>query len=294
MTNRRQIRIKRLKTNLLSIVIPCYNSQSTVPRLIEAIRRQSVDEGWDVTFIDDHSVDHTIDSILSQIRYGTVFQQCMDPRFQLSVNPVKGAGSARNYGMLQTSGQYLWFMDSDDYIIDRCAFETVFNAIRANPDVDMFTVNCAAVDGMGKKSDKSFTNLRAKPELYGKVLTNEDFIRNFDGMYSAIGFPPWNKIVRRKFLRENGICFQNTLFCNDQYFSVRCMVEAKKIYMIPGSPLYCWLTAGRFHTSRASLKKSHPEQYDIVLEGLERDCKWPNDEIRKKVLDDRRKQFSRR
>ena len=277
---------------LLSIVVPCYNSQSTIMRLIESLRRQTLSSGWDVTFIDDHSIDHTVDAIISQIKPGT-FQHA-DPRFRILRNPSKGAGSARNLGLEKSSGKYLWFIDSDDYVLDPRAFETIFKAISENPDVDLFTINCAAVDGRGLKIEKSFTNLRAKPDLYGKMLSGSiDFAENFNVLYSVIGFPPWNKIVRRKFLEDSGIRFQNTLFCNDQYFSIRCMVEAQKLFLIPGSPLYCWSNAGHFHTSSPSFKKQHPEQYDIVLKGLESGCKWPSDDIRDKVLKDRREQFNR-
>lgn len=277
------------KSNILSIVIPCYNSQSTIMRLVSSMRRQIAPSEWDVTFVDDHSYDHTVDSILSQMKPNPLQQS--DPRFRILINPAKGAGSARNYGMQQTVGEYLWFIDSDDYIPNGYAFSILLNAIHKNPDVDLFTMNCIAVDDAGKKVNKSFTNLRADSNLYGKVLSRKDFIQNFESLYSAIGFPPWNKVVRRKFLEKNKINFQNTLFCNDQYFSIRCMVEAQKIYMISSDPLYCWSNAGRFHTSRADLKKSHPEQYGIVLEGLDKKCKWPNDEIRKKILEDRSKQF---
>ena len=260
-------------------------------RLFESMRNQTVGVGWEAIFVDDHSVDHTIDTILSNIKLDAF--RPPDPRFKFFVNPQKGAGSARNYGMKQSVGKYLWFIDSDDYIPNRNAFKIIIDAIRANPDVDLFTVNCAAVDGVGRKIKNSFTNLRAAPELYAKVLTSEDFVKNFEALYSTIGFPPWNKVVRRKFLDDNRICFQNTLFCNDQYFSIRCMSEAKAIFMIPNTtPMYCWLTAGRYHTTGSSLKKSHPEQYAIVLEGLDKNCRWPNDEIRKKILEDRSEQFN--
>ncbi len=273
----------------LSIIIPCYNSQSTIPRLIDSINKQTMPNGWEVIFVDDHSIDHTVDTILSKIKPG-VFRPA-DPRFKFFVNPSKGAGSARNFGMKQSTGQYLWFIDSDDYILNEHTFETLFKVIHSNSGVDLFTINCMSVDGVGRKNSKSFTNLRTKPELYEKVLTGNDFVQNVESLYSVIGFPPWNKIVRRKFLEDNGIQFQNTLFCNDQYFSIRCMVEAQKLFMIPGTPLYCWSTAGRFHTSSADLKRRHPEQYVIVLEGLDKKCKWPNKEIRKKILEDRSERF---
>ena len=277
-------------SSTLSIVIPCYNCQSTIARLIESIRRQTVPVGWDVNFIDDHSIDHTVSTILSHIA-PEAFKPA-DPRFNLLTNPSKGAGSARNYGMRWSAGQYLWFIDSDDYIASPRAFETLLGTIRSNPDVDMFIVNCATVDGVGRKDNASFTELRTKPELYGRVLANDDFVKDFDSLYSVIGFPPWNKVVRRQFLEENGIEFQNTLFCNDQYFSIRCMTEAQKFFMMSGAPLYCWSTAGRFHTSNSMLKKRRPDQYEIILKALDQKCKWPNAEIRKKILEDRSIRFN--
>ena len=276
---------------LLSIVIPCHNSQSTITLLMDSIRGQTQRTGWEVVFVDDHSTDHTMEMLYGVIK-PSLLQPC-DPRFKILVNPSKGAGSARNFGIENSSGKYLWFIDSDDFLANPHVITIIFDTITKNPNVDLFTVNCMAVDHAGRRVDDSFTNKRSPNEFYDKVLTNDDFIKNFSSIYPVIGFPPWNKIVKREFLDTHGIMFQNTLFCNDQYFSVRTMIEAGTIYMISGQPVYCWTTAGRFHLTGSKLRQTHPEQFEIVLKGLEKDCRWPSEELKKNVLEERRVQLKK-
>ena len=271
---------------LISVVVPCHNCQSTITRLVNSLKGQKRRAGWDVVFVDDHSTDHTMELLYKTFTPTPVSP--FDPRFNIAVNPSIGAGSARNFGMEKTTGKFLWFMDSDDFLARPDAFSIVMDAVGSNQDVDLFHVNCGAVDGVGRGVSDNFTNLRVPSELCDKVLTSSDFGEKFTSLYPVIGFSPWNKIVRRKFLDDHGIRFQNTLFCNDQYFSVRVMVESEKMYMLSAPPVYCWTTAGRFHLTNSGLRQTHPEQYKIVLEGIEKDCMWPNDEIREKVMDDRR------
>lgn len=101
---------------LVSIVIPCFNSACFVTETIESVIAQTY-TNWECILVDDHSADETL-AIVSE------YSARMPERFKICVNSGKGACSARNDGIEQSSGQYLKFLDSDDVLFDSHTLKT--------------------------------------------------------------------------------------------------------------------------------------------------------------------------
>ena len=93
---------------LLSIIIPVYNVESYLPRCAESVFSQMTNE-CEVIFVDDGSTDDS----------GRICDNYASSRANVSVVHKKNGGlsSARNVGMKSASGQYLLFVDSDDYLL---------------------------------------------------------------------------------------------------------------------------------------------------------------------------------
>ena len=103
---------------IITIVIPVYNTEKYLDQCIESVRVQTYQE-WEIIAIDDGSTDASLE-ILKKYRD-------LDSRIIIHEQSNQGAGPARNYGIKNAQGDYIAFLDSDDYWADeRCLEKLVF------------------------------------------------------------------------------------------------------------------------------------------------------------------------
>ena len=96
-----------MNANKISIIVPIYNGERYVEQLIEAIKKQTY-KHIEVILVDDGSKDKTLESCYKFVGN--------DDRFVIYSKKNGGASSARNYGLEKASGEYIAFIDADDYI----------------------------------------------------------------------------------------------------------------------------------------------------------------------------------
>ncbi|GEM_PF-6269255 len=118
----------------LSILVPSYNVEKYVIECLESIETQLTNE-CEVIVYDDASTDNTVDTIKNSSIYKT-------PNFSLVLGPQnKGLSFARNTLRTMASGEYLWFFDSDDKILDG-AIDKILSIIHtSNVDIILFNFN---------------------------------------------------------------------------------------------------------------------------------------------------------
>lgn len=118
---------------LVSILIPTYNSQSTIERALISCLEQTIDADIEIIIIDDHSSDSTL-RIAEQVlkrnqRIGTSFRI-------ISKDQNQGPAASRNEGMRSASGKYIAFLDSDDYwASDKLKESIAF--LESHPEADL-------------------------------------------------------------------------------------------------------------------------------------------------------------
>ena len=104
---------------LISIVVPIYNAEDCLPRCVETLRRQTY-KRLEIILVDDGSTDGTAalcDSLAGE-----------DERIHVFHKQNGGTSTARNYGIQRAQGEYLGFVDSDDYV-DEDMYERLLTAI---------------------------------------------------------------------------------------------------------------------------------------------------------------------
>lgn len=200
--------------NKISVIIPCYNSYNTINRLLDTIPK-SLD--IEVIVIDDRSED--IEKIKSIIeKYEGVI-------FLVNNTGIKGAGKCRNIGLGHATGDWLVFADSDDYFL--CgAFEVINKKLNKDVDVIYFTPT-STYDKSGELADRHV--YLANLVKNGKKAPN-------DLRYKF--FVPWSKVIKRSFIIENRIMFDEVIASNDILFSVKLGHFAKKIKAL-SDVIYC-------------------------------------------------------
>lgn len=189
----------------LSIIIPIYNREKTIEFCLNSILNQSYDS-FEIIIINDCSTDKTIE-ILKKIQKKT------KQKIKIISNKKNlGAGESRNIGIKNTTGDYICFVDSDDYI-DNNYLESLINfAVKNNSDI--------VVSGYKKIREKD------KKIIY-KLVPKESLWQAYS--LTAI----CSKLYRTSLIKKNNIFFPRYLIGEDMSFNIRAYSYAKQINILP-------------------------------------------------------------
>ncbi len=241
------------KKILLSVIIPAYNVQDYICKCIDSLMRQNTKD-TEIIIIDDGSVDDT-PSICDE--YANVYDNVF-------VYHIKNGGQARarNIGIKKSVGEYIMFIDSDDYLADSSFFKKVKNCIMKKPDMIMYGYQ-KYWEGTQQYVPKKFL-----PEDYLKkdnllfYLIQENYFKGC----------PWDKIVRSDIIRENKIMFPNGKLSEDIDWCAQLLncIDFKNIQIINENSYVYVQHAG---STSKKVKKSHIiDILDIFDRYLQRDC----------------------
>ncbi|MCD8190924.1 MAG: glycosyltransferase [Clostridiales bacterium] len=199
----------------MSIIIPVYNASDYLRQTLDSILRQSLRE-IEVICVDDGSTDDS-PAILQEYAE-------KDDRVRLLQQKNLHAGVARNAGLSVATGEYVHFMDADDYVLDY-AYEAIYNKA-VKYDLDCLKFSSLVYDMSLNMTVKypAYNLTRLQPGDFNRLLTLEE-----NSPIYKVNVAPWNGIYRRTFLEEHEIRF-NSLFCvNDRSFFVKVITNAKRM-----------------------------------------------------------------
>ncbi|MEV4637809.1 bifunctional glycosyltransferase family 2 protein/CDP-glycerol:glycerophosphate glycerophosphotransferase [Actinoplanes sp. NPDC049548] len=195
---------------LLSVVLPVYKVQGYLRQCLDSLLEQSFAD-FEVVAVDDCSPDHS-GAILAEYA-------ARDPRVRvLSLPENVGLGQARNAGLDHAVGEYVWFVDSDDWLAQG-ALSAVADRI-ADTGADVLVVGFDRVNWDGQVVVPRAGRLLAQaPETF----TAEQWPRILDTLHVA-----WNKVVRRDLLLKLGFRF-GTGWYEDVSFTFPLLAAAPRI-----------------------------------------------------------------
>ena len=205
------------KKDRISVIIPCYNVQKYIMRCFGSICDQTYGfENLEVIFIDDLSTDNTW-SILESLQ-----RKYPGNVISLKMQKKGKCGGTRNLGMDICSGKYITFVDADDWVHPDML--KVLHDRMAEDDYDVVQcgVSCfkEAVPSVSAINDHEIQKLD---------LNNVDNRKNL--IISLTGFTnvtAWAKLYSVRFIRENKLRFMEDIYYEDTYFSMLCVLLAKK------------------------------------------------------------------
>lgn len=227
--------------------MPVYNDESVLEESINSVAKQTLKD-IELICINDGSTDGSLD-VLNEFSDKYDF-------IKIVTQENRGSGKARNYGMDIAKGEYIGFLDADDYFIDDDALERLYTTAKLN-DATMVTGNILHdVDNPGEFIP--FRHLEYFTE--DKVILPEEY-----GL-------PWSfykSIYKTTFLRENKIYFPDLLRGQDPVFLAEILTKVDKIYAV-SSDVYAYVfydAIDRCNTYR----KLHDQilHYKIVFDYLE-------------------------
>ena len=209
-----------MENQKVSIIIPVYNCEKYITECIDSILYQKFND-YEVIIIDDGSSDGTIELIKSYIK--------ANDNIRLFNSDRKGSGGARNIGIENAVGEYLLFIDGDDYITPN-ALEVLYNEVVADESVDLVVGNMYIVNEEGILRISEFDN----------IFKNNIKINNIKDYHKLIGAQtPCNKLISKKLLETNKIRFPEGLVHEDLFFSTMIYYYANNISVI-NSDIYAY------------------------------------------------------
>ena len=226
----------------ISIVIPVYNAEKYLRRCLGSVLKALEGTQGEVLLINNNSTDNSLEIAKSyQKKHPRVIQvlECKTP----------GAAAARNYGALKAKGDYLWFIDADDYISESAVVKLLEAAQREKADLVMM--------GARRLMQDDPTSYLSAVEA-GQPDTKSRFIR--------YGMGPWQVLIRRKWWMEQGFKFVEGIIHEDMELMSALILYTDRFSSV-NEPLYfyCENTESVLHKT-----KFNPHIFDIfpALEGL--------------------------
>ena len=214
----------------VSIIIPIFNPGKYFIQCLESAVNQTLTD-IEIICIDDGSTDDSMD-ILS--KYSN------DSRFKIFHQENLGAGSARNKGIDNAQGEYIVFLDSDDWIEkDMC--EKLYNHAK-HLDVDLVLFDVMWYHKNDRKELFKFFNDDEFKEDYNSFVFDRKFIHEkiVDPSLGVI----WSKFYKTSFLKNNNIKFSTYKIYNDVVFHFKTILSANKIAYYP-NVFYHYIKVGQ-------------------------------------------------
>lgn len=210
----------------VSVVIPVYNVEKYLPKCLESIINQTLKD-IEIICINDGSKDNSAAILLNYAK--------KDKRIRIINQENKGAGAARNRGLEIASGDYLYFIDSDDWA-DKKLLEKLYCKItKNNSDICICKTLYADENSIGKF--RIFNMLSCFSPLYffkDLCIKNRIYNRNNSpkNLFQLCNIPAFTKLYRHNFLKENRIKFQEIPSCNDVFFNFYSLACANSITFV--------------------------------------------------------------
>lgn len=234
----------------LSIIVPVFNVEGYLKRALDSILKQSSSINYEIVLIDDGSSDNS----------GAICDEYQNNFSNVCVRHIEnnGVSEARNLGISLSRGNYLFFMDPDDFVSEDF-FEKIFPNLNDKWDVLCF--------GYNEIKENKDTILSCRPHLYthcgllGKNEFRNEFIELFktDMMYNV-----WSRIYNKSFILKHDIKFPSKPIGEDTSFNFQVYRHLNTIQFID-STLYNYI-AGR---SGSALTSFHPRRIEIQLDELQ-------------------------
>lgn len=200
---------------LVSVIMPVYNVEKYLEQAMDSLLNQSM-KHIEIIAVDDGSTDNSLEILK---RYASI-----DKRVKVFTQKNQYAGVARNVGLSKARGEYVLFLDSDDFFEMDLVKETYYTAKLNKADIVMFGANY--YDETTKKvwKGKWLLNTRYAPKK--QPFSYKDCP---DTIYQISIECPWTKLFRRQFILDTKLQFQDLFNANDVFFVTSAIAMAQRI-----------------------------------------------------------------
>ena len=231
-----------------SVIIPVYNVEKYIDRCLKSVISQNYDD-LEIIVIDNGSTD----------RSGSICDIYANEYANISVYHIEnhGVGPARNFGLSKAKGEFISFVDADDYLVGNL-FSDVESQLDSQLDLLVFSYY--------NSIEKNLSEI----DRSAKILPSEgkkdksDFIALFQELWlTDMMYTVWNKIYRREFLEEHQIVFESYELGEDVRFNLNVYQHVNAVLLVK-SCYYVYIS-GRVDSA---MGQYNPNRMNYQLEEL--------------------------
>ncbi|MDK0859981.1 glycosyltransferase [Clostridium perfringens] len=199
----------------ISIIIPVYNVEKYLENCIDSVLLQDFVGKYEIICINDGSKDNSL-KILQSYKNKVTNMVIIDQK-------NKGLSAARNVGINNSKGEYIMFLDSDDYLKNKNVLSLMYNEVKNN------NLDFVLMDFEYDYEDKG-RNFRKKRNIAikNKVMDGKEFF-NIGLKTKSIMSVVWNKLYSRKFILENNLFFVEGILYEDEEYTPRAYYLANRV-----------------------------------------------------------------
>lgn len=213
----------------VSIIIPVYNVERYLTRCLDSLINQTLKD-IEIICINDGSTDSSL-KILKE------YQQ-KDNRITIIDKENQGQSIARNIGISKSIGEYIGFVDSDDWV-DLDFYEKLYSsAIKHNADIAV-----AGIIRLHKYNKKNHLK-----------INNESITEDFEKKLKLCDIPDksyvWNKIYKSDKIKEYNLKFKEKMIYEDVIFTPEVILKLNKLVTVPNIKYYYWRNPNSTVTQR--------------------------------------------
>lgn len=220
----------------VSVIIPVYNVELYIEECLNSVINQTLKD-IEIICIDDCGQDNSMKIVEDFAK--------KDNRIKIIKHKInQGLGEARNTGIKNATGEYIAFLDSDDFV-DLNYYEILYNTAKENNSDIVYNQNI--IEYKETNSNKQFEKYEYKN---GFIVIDND---NLTNIFSTV----WSKIYKTSFIKQNNILFP-PLIHEDEYFNIVSLSYLKQFYVI-NNPSY-------YYRQRANsiMKNKVYTNYDMI------------------------------
>lgn len=202
-----------MKKAKVSVIIPVYNVEEYIRKCLDSLVNQTLKD-IEIIVVNDGSPDNSQDIIDEYV-------EKYPKKIKSFIKENGGQGSARNFGLEHATGEYIGYVDSDDYV-DISMYEKLYtNAKKNKSDISICGTYVVAGEKLIEELEPMFFSDKKKNAFFGKKAV-------------------WNKIYKKELIIDNKLEFRSKIWYEDFDFSFKALSAANKVSYI-NEPLYYYL-----------------------------------------------------
>lgn len=251
------IRYDPIKKRMVSVIIPVYKVSAYIERCLNSVLHQTYTD-LECIIVDDATPDDSIEKCEKLI---SAYQGPM--QFVILHHETnRGLSAARNTGTAAATGEFLYYLDSDDEITSDC-IEQLMDCVAAHPDVQM-------VQGRACRHYLEGGEVFSPKVVREAYVASHEKVRECYYKTSEIYVNVWNKLLRRDFIVENGILCQEGLLYEDNLWVFYLLKYLNCAAFCPEVTYHQWkrphsITSG---TAEKVTIESYAKIFSEILENL--------------------------
>lgn len=239
----------------VSLILPVYQVSDYIERCIQSVLHQTYPQ-IECIVVDDASADDSMD------RCEKLIQEYAGPiRFKVLHHPSnRGISAARNTGTEAATGDYLFYLDSDDEVTPDC-IETLATLAKEHPD-------CEIIMGNYMRHENGATTLLYKDQQPLILRSKEEVSGAF--LRAGLSICAWNKLIKRTFIQQHHLFFIEGIVYEDTIWAHMVFQNLSKLYVSKHLTYHYYIHPNSIVTStkKRTIGKSFAITYSIFLRNL--------------------------